>query len=381
MRRIVYWLLLQTKRLYKKGSFLIILALVPISVIALGVASGGDSGVVSIALARTTEDDPLSRSVMDELMSDTTVIGFAVYPSPSDALEAVEKGEADEAWIFAADATLRMREYASVASSGEPFVMVVGRESNSVLSLLREKLSATLYKHCAGALYIDFIRETSPQLDALSDTELMAYFDSVSLGENMFEFGSLSGADDSAAGSDSYITAPVRGLLGILCVVCGLAASMYYVEDNKRGAYAKIPEHRRLWVGYTAVFVAVANITLVSFVSMQLAGVDTGILRETLSAVIYALTSSAFGILIMSLVRDNRMIGALILPLAVVMIGVCPVFFDARALYAVQMLFPPTYYVNSAYDFAYLLYSVLYSAACLALAFAIGRLRGIMRRG
>ena len=379
MRRIFYWILLQSKRLYKKATFIILLALVPISILALSIAAGDGGGVVNIALARTTEDDPVSRAAMDELMSDTTIIGFSCYTSPSEAIEAVKTGEVDEAWIFVADATLRMQEFASTASSGEPFVTMVGREDSLMLSLMREKLSATLFKHCARALYIDYLRVNFSQLDELSDTELMEYFDAITIGEDLFALGNLAGDDSSQAGA-SYVTAPIRGLLGILCVVCGLAAAMYYIDDDRRGAYSKIAESRRLFVAYASIAVAVFNVSAVSFVSMQLAGVGISPVRELVSVLTNTLCVSSFCLLIMSLFRDNRMIGSLILPLVVVMIGVCPVFFDYRSLYILQHIFAPTYYVNSAYESIYLLHSMLYSMACFAIVFVIDRIRGCVRR-
>ncbi len=380
MRRIMYWILLQAKRLYKKASFIILLALVPASVLALGIAAGEDSGIVRIALARTTENDPVSCTVMDELMNDTTIIGFTQYDTPSDAIEAVRSGEVDEAWIFVADATLRMQEYASTASSGEPFVTMIGREDNFLLSLMREKLSATVFKHCAGAFYIDFLRENAPRLDELSDAELMEYFDSVTIGEDLFKFGNLDEADTAQNTGASYVTAPVRGLLGILCVVCGLAASMYYIDDDYRGAYSKIPESRRLLVAYASIAVAVFNVSVVSFVSMQFAGVGIALPRELAIAFANTLAVSAFCLLVMSVFRDNRMIGSLILPIAVVMIGVCPVFFDFRGFGVLQLLLPPTYYVNSSYNTAYMLYAVLYSVLCLVATFVLDTVKGFIRK-
>lgn len=380
MRRVFYWILLQAKRLYKKASFAVLLALVPISVLALTVAAGRDEGIVRIGLARTTEDDPLSCAVMDELVSDTTIIGFSVYPSPSDAIEAVGTGEVDEAWIFVAEATLRMQEYASTASSGEPFVTIVGREDDLILSLMREKLSSTLFKHCAGALYIDFIRENAPSLDRLSDSELMVYFDSVTIGEDLFTFSNLSENGTAQNATTSYLTAPVRGLLGILCVVCGLAAAMYYIDDDRRGAYSKIPESRRPFVAYASIAVAVLNVSVVSFISMKIAGAGVSPLRELAGVLANTLAVSSFCLLTASLFRDNRMIGALILPLSVVMIGVCPVFFNYTVIRALQLVFPPTYYVNSAHETVCLLYSLLYAAVCLGAVFVINKLRGLLRR-
>jgi ABC-2 type transport system permease protein len=358
------------KRLYKKASFIAILALVPIAVIALSVAAEQDSGFVHITLASYDSDDKIAQRVIDEFMSESSIVRFSRSNTPAEAIRAVSMGEADEAWIFDEDAEKKLGSYSALTSSGDSFVTVVGREENVFLSLTREKLTGTLYKYCAEVHYIDFARHgTDGRLDSLTDSELLEYFENVNITEQMFTFGNSSdvtGGESSSA--EGYMTAPVRGLLGVLCVVCGLAAAMYYVDDQKRGAFAKIPESRRMLIAPAAIAVAVINVAAVSFVSMKLSGVSASLLYELASAFLYTACVSGFCLLVLTLLRTNELIGSAILPLSVVMIAVCPVFFDFRAFIAVQLMFPPTYYVNAVYDPAYLAYMLVYFGVCIALS-------------
>ena len=68
MKRILIWLWLLTKRLYKKPTFLVLLALIPALVLGYSTVARQDSGVVTIALAAYDNNDPMANAIMDDLM-------------------------------------------------------------------------------------------------------------------------------------------------------------------------------------------------------------------------------------------------------------------------------------------------------------------------
>ena len=68
--------------------------------------------------------------------------------------------------------------------------------------------------------------------------------------------------------------------------------------------------------------------------------------------------------------------GVLLPLLVVVMLLVCPVFFDLAMFRSLQYLFPPTYYVNAIYNTKYLLFMVLHTAG----SFFLYALCGLLRR-
>ncbi len=380
MRRILYWILMNIKRLYKKPTFIAVLALVPIAVLALSAAAEQQSGFIHIVLASHSEKDRVANEVIDEFLSESSIVRFSRASTPEEALRAGSGGDADEAWIFSDNADKRLEEYSSTSSSGEAFVTVVGREENVFLGLAREKLAGALYKRCAEAHYISFARNSAEgRLDMLSDEELMRYFDDVNITEELFVFGEHGGQNAQEKRDGGYITAPVRGLLGVLCTVCGLAAAMYYLDDEKRGAFSRVPENRRIPLALAAVFVAVINIAAASLVSMKISGAAVSVGFEIILALAYSLCVSCFCLLLMSLLGSNKLIGPMILPISVVMIAVCPVFFDFRAFLKIQLLFPPTYYVNSVYDARYVLFMLIYALICLCLCLIIDKCRKLFK--
>ena len=92
-----------SKRLYKKTSFVILMLIVPICILAFSFVAKQSGGFIHIVLAQTDSNDKISSEVIKELMEKDSLIQFTTANSDKDALLEVEKGLADEAWIFAAD--------------------------------------------------------------------------------------------------------------------------------------------------------------------------------------------------------------------------------------------------------------------------------------
>ena len=65
--------------------------------------------------------------------------------------------------------------------------------------------------------------------------------------------------------------------------------------------------------------------------------------------------------------------------IAVILLGLCPVFFDFRGLLYLQQLLPPTHYINASFDGRYFLYMLGYIPACLGAAFALAQVRRLLR--
>ena len=101
--------------------------------------------------------------------------------------------------------------------------------------------------------------------------------------------------------------------------------------------------------------------------------------RIVLVLLLFALCSSSFCLFLHNVFGNLRIFSVLIPLLTVLFIGICPVFFDFRALSHIQMLFPPTYYVNAIYDPKYLGYMVLYSAALIALSFGVKAVKRLIK--
>lgn len=371
MTKLLKWILMLCKRLYKKPAFIAILLLIPLCVLFFGIASEEDSGFLHITLAQTDETDSLSAQVIDELINCDTIVRFSRSESPSAATEAVKTGQADEAWIFPADTEGKISEF--ITGGTDRFISIVSREQTVFTRLSHEKLSAILYEYCAKAYYLDFARTNVTELDSLSDDELIEYYESVSITEELFEFGNPVSFENAA--DTNYLTVPIRGLLGILATLCAMAAALFFTQDETNGTFSHVPQRNRIYIGFGCIWIAVLNVCAAIFLSLTVSGISHGILRELCSLILFSLCCTVFGLLLKLIIPNIKLYTATIPLLTVLMIVICPIFFDFQSFGIVKMIFPTTYYVNASYNSSYLLYMAIYTVVGLVLCLGIYTLK------
>lgn len=379
MSRWFRWLLMLSKRLYKRAAFVAILVLIPVAVVALQTAAQAESGFLHVVLAQADPDDPISSELVDRFMSEESLVHFSYAADPRTATDMVIDGEADAAWIFPDDMQQRVNAFVSSNYSRGGFVTVVEREQTVLSRIIHEKLTFSLQEYTSRACYLHFTRDRIEQLKDLTDEELLAYYSEVEFSEELFLFRNPDGATSTKPDAN-YLTAPVRGLLGVLVVLCGLAAALFYFRDREHGTFSLVPECKQSAVAFACLFIAVLNVTIVVLAALLLSGVAVFWLKELLIVLLYGLSCAAFCLLVLRLCGSVRVLAAVLPLLVVTMIALCPIFFDFRPLMALQMLFPPTYFVNAGHDDRWLWYMALYAVVCVLLALMVEQLIHWMHR-
>lgn len=378
MKRVFTWLWLLTKRLYKKPTFLVLLALIPALVLGYGMVAREDSGLVTIAIACRDNNDPMANAIMEDLMK-SDVVYFRRCDTPEEAKALLNRGKAEAAWIFTDHFEENIYKYIA-ATFHQPVVEITERQSTIPMKLTREKLSGTIFEHMSPHIYLSYIRSEIPQLAHISDEQLLGYYEATKIEGRLFEFSTVDGepATDLLENA-SYLTSPVRGLLAVVVTLCGLAGAMYAKQDEKLGTFSWMPEKKRPLAELAGEAVCVGNAAVVTLIALALMGATTDLLRELLALALFVLAVCAFSMLVSRLCGSQQMIGMWTPVLLVVMLVICPVFFDFAALFRLQLLFPPTYYVNGAYGSQYLIWAPIYIAVCFALCALIDKLRAFHR--
>lgn len=360
MKKLLIWFWLLTKRLYKKPAFLAILVLIPVLTFCYQASTQAESGVMTIAIAQEGQDS-LARSIMDDLVGSSQLFSYRICDSSVQAQLLVSTGKADAAWIFPENMEEKMAAFMEDPEGDNALVRVIQREENVAHMLTRERLGGAVYRQLFARVYLQYIRQEFPQMEQLSDEELMEYYHSTDMGGQLFSFESITG---EAAPQVHYLLAPIRGMLGVLMVLCGIAAAMYYKKDCQLGTFSWIPQRLRPAAELGCQLVAVLNVSLVAFLTLLVTGLQGNVLLEVLLLVLYSLCVAVFCMLLRSLVDSVKVLGALMPLLVVIMLLVCPVFVDMAKLRLVQMLLPPTYYLNGVYNPMYLVYMVLFTILC-----------------
>lgn len=357
----IKWLLMLSKRLFKKPMFIIILILIPVLVASLGYVSKEKSGFVNVALAQYDNNNKISNEIISELIKDTRIINFEYYSTPEQAVEAVKTGDSEVAWVFHDDLERKTEEFATAYNGNNYFVDVYEREDNILLKICHEKLSGVVYKYCAKALYLDYIDRKVPQLEGISEDELLKEFNDYTTNDGLFEFAVAGSGEAADKGGDiNYLVAPVRGLLSVLVIICGLAATMYYMKDQKKGTYTLILPHKKPIIEFMNQIIAVLTVSIAMLISLKVIGLTVSLGREILVTVMFAVSVALFCMLLRRLIKGINVFAAFIPLITVVIIAVCPVFFSLKLTRPLQMLLPATYYLNGVYNNLYLEYFVVY---------------------
>ena len=369
MKTIGKWFLLLSKRLYKKVSFLVLLALIPACVTVFTLTAKEESGFMRVVLSQRGSTDT---QVVDRLLQENGAIVFSYAATPEEAELLVRAGKVDEAWIFPGDAFTEIRE--AYDGTRTPVVQIITREDGEMMYLSREKIPTALYEYCAKSYYLEYIRTNIPQLHTLDDEALLSYFDGVQVSEDFFTYRDPV-PQNSTSPAKSYLTAPIRGLLAIFVLLGSMAATMFYMQDTVAGTFCLVKTQYRGLIALGSVMTATVHISAVALVSLLISSLAGNLLTELAILLLYALCCSAFCLLLKALLANIRSYCAVLPLLTVMMLGICPVFIDFRQISVLQHIFPPTYYINSIYDTKNLWYMAIYSAACLLLAWLLQKIK------
>lgn len=368
------WAALLTKRLYKKWTFLLLLALIPVLVLGYGMVDKSDSGVLTIALSCQDWEDEAAAEMVNSLQNGSQLIRFQVYPTEEAAEEAVKSAEVDAAWIFLEGTQERLEAFAHGFSNRDAFIRVVEREESVSTILAREKLSAAAYTQVGEALYVQYLRAKVPALEGVSQDEFLEYFRQVNLNGQLFTFASQ--GQETTEQEATYLTAPVRGLLAVVVVLSGLAGVMYHQQDKAAGTFARVPENRGFLLEMGCQLLILTNVLVVAEVALILTGDTRGFWPETGAFVVFLFACLGFSMLLGTLLSHRNAMAVAMPVIAVAMLAVCPVFFDLGILRRFQLLFPPTYFLRGLYQPQYLLWGMLYGCVTLLSAFALGKIVG-----
>ena len=342
MKRILKWFLLLNKRLYKKLSFILILLLIPVLVFSYSNVAEESSGVITIALAQVG-DDAMASGVIQKLIEENSLVRFLKIETPQAAKELVEEGDADAAWIFPDDMEEKVYRFVASQSRKNAFIQVVERDSSVPVILAREKLSGAMYENCSKAMYLSYIRNNVPELKDKTEAELLAHYDAISVDGDFFRFSFMESSQSAQEAQDAnYLLTPVRGLLAVVTVLSGLAMAMYYMRDDRAGTFSWIPERKQAAVEFGCQMICVLNVSAVVLIALTFGGLVVSLGREVLILLLYAVCTALFSMTVRRLCGKMTVLGTVLPLLIVVMLVICPVFFDLGMLRNLQYIFPPT---------------------------------------
>ena len=364
------WLI--QKRLLGKYSFLLLLVLPLLFAAGLGRLAKEESGIASIALY-LPENDSAAEQVGEKLLGRESVFRFLSCGSKEAAVELVETGEADAAWLFSDEMEDTLRELARKRRV-RPLVKVVERRDSVPLILAREVLSAAVYPAFSYAVYENYVVEELGYTELDKET-IQHTYESVAVSGSLFQMVYPDGSTGEAE-VFNYVQAPLRGILAIWLTFLGLAAALFFMQDEERGVYGRLSGTGHFFAFYGVGAVFLLDGTAIFLLCCKLGGVFTELRREVVCAAVYACCVLAFSNLLRLLCRKPLWIGVLFLPLGAAMLALCPVFFELQYFRAGKLLLPPRYYLYAVHNDRYLYGMAVYAVLLVLVSAVLQRLQG-----
>lgn len=362
MKRFFLWCGLLAKRLLRRPAYLAVLLLIPLFALALALFSRQESGALTVDLVLEDPDDRAARAAVERLTEGDSVLLFRTAEDEESAAEEVRSGRADAAWIFREGLESRLERFAGGGRGNA--ITVIEREDNVFLMLSREKLFAAVYPETSFALFSDFL-QTELGAEENDRSVFRQYYDRVAVTERVLRFETVEGRELETG--DSYLTAPLRGTMALLLVLCGMASGLYCYREERAGSFVWLSARARRWLPLLSHLIAIVPAALAALAAMALAGITVGAGRELLLMLLYIPATALFCELLRCLCPCEEHNGALIPLMTAAMLVLCPIFLDLGLLRPLAMLLPPYWYLHALWDGAELIGLLLYLAALLPL--------------
>ena len=358
--------LLLNKRLLKKISFILILCLIPVLTLAMTFFSNEESGILNIVLCCENESDSLARDIVDDILSNDSILNFKTATSPEKAIEMVKKGEADSCWIFNKNIKENIDKF---IQDSQPFITVFERETDITLMLSHEKLYGSVYPHLSLSLFKNFMLTEVFSADEITDEQLEEAYDLAIGGGNLLEFETLDGT--KPAMTNNYLTAPLRGILSMVITLCGLAAVMYHQSDILAGTYNWLSPDKHIYPAMATTSAAITDSAIIVTMALIISGLFTSPLIEISAMIAFIISTTAFCTLLGLLTKKPSRTGQLIPFVIIAILVLSPIFFNFNNLMYFQLLFPSYYYLCSFYQPIHIVNSLIYSVFVFGLSFLV----------
>ncbi len=364
------YILLSLKGLIRRKSFWLCLLLIPVFVFFINVKSAEDRGTLYIGLSYD-DGNETAEKIAGRLVGKVDLIHFYRF-GDEDPREAILSGRADAVWIFDADIDKGMRDFLSDPRKSEPFISVYEREGVISLLLSHELVYEAIYPAISRTLYYNFVKEHIAAKIGLSDGDIAATYDENSHPGSLVRVENVSG-ESSAEGRADYLTLPLKGLLSLTVLLCGLAGAMHYRSDVEEGKYDYLSVRKRLFPAYVTVLPAVFLCEAAVLITLIASGQVKNYGAEALSALVYVFSVTSVSVLFAVAVPSFKALSAIVPMFMLASTVISPIFFYFSSLAPLPQLLPTFYYLNSLS-----LYGFLYAVVLTVLTLIVDRVRAAL---
>lgn len=364
MKKVIIWFLLSCKRYIKRPSFLVILLLLPLGILAAEKSQGSKEQDIKIAVAvQGGDENELGMQLMNSLVNrergkDAGMFRFYACRDEEQVKAEVASRRAECGYVVFDGLKDKLDEGKYKRTIG-----VYSAPSTVVASLSTETVFAALMEIYDRELLVNYV-ESSDLFEPLGtpgsgDREQAGaqagnFYDTrLENGSTFrFEYSFLGqdGQEAQPAESQTGPVFPIRGLVAVYIYITGLYGAVVLCGDEKRGLFLPLSFAYRLPCRLASIAAPVAMASISGLLALWAGGAFGGPVKEIGAMIAYCGGVTAISWLLKVICPRPQVLCCLIPFFVIGSLLFCPVFIDAGRYLAVfdqiGKLFPPWYYLN-----------------------------------
>ena len=368
IKKLFIWYWMFTKRLFRRYSFILILLLIPIVIPCTKIAMEQDSGILTIALYSEDVGDAVVDEIITKLTTEDSIIRYEVYDDIDESVTAVQSQEVDAVWAFGDDMQKRIDEYSS-GKSKEPLVTVITARNQTNIQLANEKLFSMLHPYISYSTFENYVYSEGIISSAVSEETVRMHYDRHDYKGSIVKFSRLDATDEEIL-DENFLISPIRGILSLVIAMCSIAAAMYFLTDMTEGKYDWLSYRKRMAPAFGSCLSAAMVSSLAVLVALFASGIAVKLI-EIPAMIMYAFAVTSFALVMCTVFRSPGKLGSAIPGFLIIMVVMCPIFFNVNFLGWLRWFLPPYYYLNAITNADYIYYMAVYSACSYILAYLL----------
>lgn len=353
MKRMGMWILLMTKRLMKKPSFIIILVLLPVILVMYRFIITEDDGTIRACVYVPEGSEAFTAKLADNLADAEFSARFYLVDSEDDLYSDVIAGRAEVGYILPKDLKERF-----LTKNWDSAVRMVVSDTSQMAPFVNEFVTVVIYTDMMEEYIADYLVNRSGL--ELSDEEirpiirenLLKQADSGSLFDIAYrDYYKNEEVSREEVMAENYLMKPIRGTVALFVLLAGLAGLVFWFQDNAEGRFKVMSHEKRPVINYGSLLLPTALSAIVGMVCILIAGLCENIFLELLTMLLYVIFVTGVCEIIRVIVPSVNAVCAAIPILAIASYLCCPILIDLKKVLPVvsylRKILPPDYYLET----------------------------------
>lgn len=353
MKRMGMWILLMTKRLMKKPSFIIILVLLPVILVMYRFIITEDDATIRACIYVPEGSEEFTTKLADDLVTADFQAKFYLVDSEDDLYSDVIAGRAEVGYILPKDIRERF-----LTKNWDGAVTMVVSDSSQMAPFVNEFVTVVIYTDMMEEYITDYLVNRSGltfedgDIRPLIRESLRKHAGSGSLFDISYrDYYKNEEVSREEVMSENYLMKPIRGTVALFVLLAGLAGLVFWFQDNAEGRFKVMSHEKRPVINYGSLLLPTALSAIVGMVCIIIAGLCGNIFYELLTMLLYVIFVTGVCEIIRVIVPNVNAVCAAIPILAIASYLCCPILIDLKKVLPVvsylRKILPPDYYLET----------------------------------